>query len=557
MYAARVHFKETFQSLGETLRGIRKDLQEGGWNNPSVGAALDRIRDEQVGLIRELSKEINENLALPHDAQKCAVQILKLRGLLCEKKMEGSEGYKKLKSFLEKLQIVSTPRGDKKRKERSEQEVKPQASTQVLKKKKEMVGLAESSNTELANEIEECFGISRENINEKLGSSRGWSQENLATISFELTSERLLRVEPVKTEEIKKLHHLLFETAIRSVSEQKLGPVDFVKPHPAYVIYSLFQCITALGNQTCQEIAKKAKEYLGKRPKPKDASPALEFLLNSTPSDRAKVLVQLNKSAQAGDADAISFLGAKKQYEGLVEKFEDGIKQFPVISSNHSLKGNNVHKTYMLRDAKGQNLWVFKPEERNGPAIPIAEHAASLVNHHYEFPIPLTLSVEIGGWTGSAQFYVEGTQTRGEMQSTQMGVEDEDVQKLAIFDLLFANSDRHLGNILFIKTAGKYRACGIDHDSCLMKTVIRPLKLEYQSFEGMKRPFIPRLKALVNPENVKKYESRLRVYKNMDDAVAWMQTAANALNQAMDGVENVCDIITNIKELWDKTQSVC
>ena len=134
------------------------------------------------------------------------------------------------------------------------------------------------------------------------------------------------------------------------------------------------------------------------------------------------------------------------------------------------------------------------------------EHAAYCLNFSKQFPIPLTFMVEINGDVGSIQLFIGGQEVKVDGSILQEETFSTNLQAMLIFDLLFANCDRHLDNFLVKRLeGGVHRLYAIDHDACFQVDSGRPLKLLYlDHLSGYS--FKESLKHLFSPETIEEYK---------------------------------------------------
>ena len=319
----------------------------------------------------------------------------------------------------------------------------------------------EITNTNLV----QCFRKKEEDVDELIKQKGKFNGLSL------LASERLQNPEPLSQKEIVDIYDLFFSMDVEESSNTQLkGKQDLVNPHSAYVFYHLFSGIKKITESGGFEKAKGASQkYCLQKPKPKDFSEGVEILCNVGPQQRASILENIKKQAKENDPGASAFLEAHDKYYQAVDKFEKGLLELPVIETRDLFKNReNINETYVLRGKTGNNQWICKPVggKHDHSQVPQAECAASTVNFHHHFPIPMTVMVEVDkGLFASMQLFVSETKTIEEVQNSNLPLNQKDLQKLIIFDIIFANEDRHLGNIL---SKGLDATYGIDHDRCMM-----------------------------------------------------------------------------------------
>ncbi len=230
-------------------------------------------------------------------------------------------------------------------------------------------------------------------------------------------------------------------------------------------------------------------------------------------------------------------------------------------SSNPSLKmqptnGNEftgINASYFLLGLTGQKLWVYKPAKgesgyegkgtvlmegiKPGEGI-IREKLASLLNYHKKFPIPYTTCINLNGEMGSAQAFQSNCLTFTELLSE---IQHQDkiakipliqLQAISVFDLIFYNGDRHLGNILFRKDTDELVA--IDHGACMTMSLKDPLKMEYLALPQMNQPYSEEIQRLITEENdIERNANEMQRLGIGDKAIQWMKSASSLLKTAI------------------------
>lgn len=224
------------------------------------------------------------------------------------------------------------------------------------------------------------------------------------------------------------------------------------------------------------------------------------------------------------------------------------------------------------------NIWVFKPDVKTGEDD--REVLASALNIHMKFPVPTTVKVEINGTVGSAQFYIPDSKTyldherileendgdEGEDDDDEGSVgvaarmvnplnkdlyKTEGFQALFIFDILFANTDRHGANFLFDKFPNMIY--GIDQDRCFLgpKSLGRGLRLEYIN-EKTGVTFInpTLLNELISPSAVQSYKSLLLERKLLAGA-AWTEGVVQFLNSVSKQNPSMIKLHRIVKKVYD------
>ena len=220
------------------------------------------------------------------------------------------------------------------------------------------------------------------------------------------------------------------------------------------------------------------------------------------------------------------------------------------------LGGKNFNETYVLGDGTGKIQWIFKPAIKGGessvndPHMPIRELVASLVNDHKQFPVAKTILIELNGWLGSAQFFVEDA--KGLEDVKQHTISEKELQSLAIFDILFGNTDRHEDNILFQELHhNMFLPIGIDHDRCMQGLTHEALKIKYQHLPPIHKQFQGNLQELVSEETVDRYASIMNDLGISKQAIEWMYIGAQIIRNAIDEGLTVQGTIEKANQVWE------
>lgn len=224
-------------------------------------------------------------------------------------------------------------------------------------------------------------------------------------------------------------------------------------------------------------------------------------------------------------------------------------------------EGEHLTESTMILEGINQK-WVFKPMRPKNfkgattilpEAQCIREHVAHLLNDHGGFPIPLTTYVIYKGEKVTVQRYIDGPQGLFEIEKTQSShssemetsnsllllseeyqpINQEKLQRLLVFDLLFSNGDRHASNIMFEKIAEEYHVVGIDHGDCMV--VNDYLKIDYLGL--LNHSFLENLGELVNEENEKKYEKIMKQHGIENDPILWMGFVCKCMRYILSGVK--------------------
>ena len=165
------------------------------------------------------------------------------------------------------------------------------------------------------------------------------------------------------------------------------------------------------------------------------------------------------------------------------------------------------------------------------PGMSVREHLACALNFHRRFPIPATYFVEIKGFIGSVQLYIQNARANLETANPQQ-LSVTNLQALLVYDLLFSNGDRHTSNIVLQKRGQEMHVFGIDHDSCMCMDN-RPLKIDYMEYgRAFNRTFDPSIPGLVSPESIEFYRKMMLERGMPKESVRWMEYAGETIRKA-------------------------
>jgi len=203
-------------------------------------------------------------------------------------------------------------------------------------------------------------------------------------------------------------------------------------------------------------------------------------------------------------------------FNQLLKRVESGL-----LSHAPELCSEGVNGTYFLRDNHGDIVAVFKPndEEGNSPDNPkkteslskcgvrrgeaaAREVAASIINEHCGgyFGVPVTRMVTLchpyfnrpdgtpRTKTGSLQAFVKCDGNAGDIGPNAFPLDQ--VQRLAILDMLIYNTDRHEGNILYQKTQEATSIVPIDHGFSLPDS-FGSAWFDWVHYPQAKKPLLP------------------------------------------------------------------
>jgi hypothetical protein len=213
--------------------------------------------------------------------------------------------------------------------------------------------------------------------------------------------------------------------------------------------------------------------------------------------------------------------------QGFLDEVTRGLKHHAPVLIDEGEGGS-----YFLRNDQGRLLAVFKPKNEDAfsttnPKLQgrqpleanrgvqagetaIREVAAFLLDHENFVGIPLTLLVRVyhpyfqGPVEGSLQLFVPHDCASWDLGPGLFDLLD--VQKIALLDLRFLNTDRHGGNILvrrddspLINPGKKCKLVAIDHGLCFPDSTLQyeDLYFEWENWPQAKQPFEPQIRKYI------------------------------------------------------------
>lgn len=404
---------------------------------------------------------------------------------------------------------------------------------------------------QLIHKLSIAFLLSEDTIRELIGNPSEGFFAKAASVCFELANKRLIRSTPLSVEEVAAIYEALFDSTIKPFRERELNLNHWNSPHPTYVFSSLHRFLTRIESfESCDEMLEDVEAYLKKKPAMTDD---VARFLRMPKSSQRQVLEVMKKEANKGSLEHQFFLNHLEHYQTKLFSFKDGIKRFPLVDvRNIKEETRHNNQTYFL-NVDGRTHWVFKPisENKKGEEMVKAECTMSRLNYHRQFPIPLTVLLEIKEWVGSAQIFIEDTYTQAQIESEQLVMEEDPLHRLAICDLLFSNSDRNGANFLFQNLNGLASIVGIDHDSCLMFKAIRALRLEYLQFPAFENPLNVEMAELFSPAAIKHYKLIMEENGVPPFQFDWLDHVANQLQQALEGQKPFRDVIESLQSQYE------
>ena len=132
-----------------------------------------------------------------------------------------------------------------------------------------------------------------------------------------------------------------------------------------------------------------------------------------------------------------------------------------------------------------------------------------------------------------------------------------DLQSLLVFDLLFANRDRHNANILIREESGITRVYGIDNEACLMSTD-EPIKVEYlQISSAFNQQFRDKVAELFSERSIGEYQNILSSFSIISPiAKQWIAQAGSLLREGHSNRKTALEIAISIKSAFERSLSV-
>lgn len=359
-------------------------------------------------------------------------------------------------------------------------------------------------------------------------------------VFLDLAVRRLTHGKPLAFDEV----HAICEAIPGIIVPREVRLVNFVRPHPVVVFETLHKVLMAAEKfDSCDALEEQVLKYLGTRP---PVPPDLRGFFGQT----KRIQDQIRKILAEDPVGNKAMIESLQKYEAQIAAFEKGLRRFPIVSTKALLEGStNINPAYFLT-VESTPCWVFKPMKFGYADLDkhfAAECTASQLNYHGRFPIPLTIPLSIKSLVGSAQFCIQSPLTLAKVEADKMLVDVDSLQRLVIFDLLFANNDRHTGNFLFQLSEGRARVAGIDHDSCLMFKAVHALKLEYSHLEALKQPLQKGMEQLFTREAIDRYAAIMKDNGVCHAQVEWMRKAAGYLDEAFRGKVPLINVIKQLE----------
>lgn len=276
-----------------------------------------------------------------------------------------------------------------------------------------------------------------------------------------------------------------------------------------------------------------------------------------------------------------------------------------------------ISEVFVLQNAKGENLWVFKPERgeriekegiKSGQGAK-REHVAHLLNFEKTFPIPYTAYVQIKGQVGSVQLYVpasgfyekvweleeeneqstkieekESSKLESDEEETKVKSDQEEqieespridysqiilqslngseVIDLTIFDLLFLNTDRGFNNFLISTELSPYPLYGIDNGCILTESLEDSLTIPLGTSSHLDKPLPKDKLDLISKKRLEQYNAILKEHGFGEVPCKWMQLCGQLLElginkqDSSEGLLWGSDLVTILSHHWKDLMEV-
>lgn len=405
---------------------------------------------------------------------------------------------------------------------------------------------------ELCNRAARCFKSTFKGFIDHIQQQGPLNAINLLRMCNRCAKVRMRQTEPMTLEEIQEIHSIFFSPQLRTLSEQQISePLNHLNPAPAYVFNSLNNCLSAIMRMGgCKEAIKSLETFCRTTMKPEPVGSTAFLLFEAKNQEEIdKVITDLRTMGEGGNSAA----DAAEKYLAEIKQYNAKLKSFPMVDTRRIFDSPNIHDTHALLE-DGVEKWIFKPESGNSSQMCASEHIASQVNYHGAFKVPLTVMINIGGVSGSAQLVVPDCITLSTLTDNKdLGKIDLlDLQKTVIFDLLFGNMDRNNGNLLFQREGQIYRIFNIDHDQCFIAPTGKPLLLCYDQLPQLNKKFLLDIDDLISPRAVNEYERQMRINQCDEEAIQWMKRVAKGLSQFISENRTAYAIIKFYCEKWDQ-----
>lgn len=505
-----------------------------------------------INELRQLSTELNAidlgNRRLAFDGREYQIlnsklneHVLKIQEI-CNRCLGNPHFASELKLYSDKLASI-------KAKITSPNEVNPS----IVRLSHQLINAIDEKLVEarIVNKISIAFHLSESQIRSLLSSSTESSLLKIGRLCFDLANQRLFKDKAFDLKEVSDVWNVLSDPAISAILTLLPTIPSSTHPSPIVIFESLHTVLISMEQfDTCEAAVAEVETFLKTKPL---AVGGIAAYLALQPAQQSNLLNIFERGVNEGNDDQLTFLMDLLVYQCNLEAFQAGLTNFPMISVRALQEEvRNVNETFVL-NAGGKPQWIFKPISQNddGAAIAHAECTVSRLNYHNQFPIPITVRLQVRNWEGSAQLFIADTKQPKEVSQARMPIAINELQKLVIFDLLFANADRHEGNFLFQISHGEAIVAGIDHDSCLMLKGIRPLKLHYKDLPDLRLPLKSEVEYLFSTQALEKYQEILRASNISNFQIQWLRHVGNALNEAVEEGTSFSEVINTLEEQFE------
>lgn len=446
-----------------------------------------------------------------------------------------------------------------------------------------------SDENKITNKIKEIFKINSEDLNSMITNQKEGYIKSLILSSFNLASKRLKQKEPITEVEVSRISQLFLEEKLifgeANFNELIVNENKFINPHPYEIFSNLEGFFGRFAPQinSCQSILDSIPCVIQKT-KSITETPQLSVQFETTEDSDYRLGKRELQSHPGTEPEGSKKLAIEVDFDNHQSSKQDLLRDYPIVSLHKFFSSSETaNSTYVLIGENKKCFWVFKPQEKNenGEIIIRREQTSSLVNFHHNFPIPLTIILQVKDWTGSAQLFIDSTRSMESFSfDDNYSFGDKlitDLQKIIIFDLIFSNTDRNLGNILLSCTKSDNSeklvvdaAYGVDHDSCMpgLEDSIGTM-LDFGDLMGFSLGDekelgdiifdIQQAKLLLSNDCISEYEIRMRENQIPEEAIFWMKTAAHVLTDLVltdktieDVTELVGSLLKDIAELKKK-----
>lgn len=212
---------------------------------------------------------------------------------------------------------------------------------------------------------------------------------------------------------------------------------------------------------------------------------------------------------------------------------------------------SGVNGSYFILNETGKKMMVFKPEneEKEGIAKGIKagegakrEHLACVLNYDRIFPIPFTCYVQFQGQNGSGQIFLNNSRPLNllrfspDMEKYTDTLPKRDLQASLVFDILFENLDRHLGNLmcrLESEDGIPQETFMIDHGLCIPALSGDSLKIEQLGLPQMKESWDESLVKFLLNFDIDKTCQLMEKHGIHEEAIKRTRRAANFLQEGL------------------------